>query len=561
MGQAQVRHEAGQPGQQAPVQRHRRRHRPRRRVGRRHARRARLQRRRSSRSTTRPAARTRIAAQGGINAAKNYQNDGDSVYRLFYDTVKGGDYRSPRGQRLPAGRRCRSTSSTSASPRACRSPASTAACSTTARSAAPRCPARSTPAARPASSCCSARTRRSRARSRAGTVKLSPASEMLDLVVKDGRAVRHRRPRPGHRRDHPPLGARRGARHRRLRQRLLPLDQRQGLATSPPSGGRTARGACFANPCYTQIHPTCIPASRRLPVEAHADVASRCATTAASGCRSGIGDDRARRPDPRGRARLLPRAQVPGVRQPRRRATSRRARAKAMVDEGRGVGPLKNGVYLDFARRHRAARRSDVIEERYGNLFEMYERITDEDPYEVPMRIYPAVHYTMGGLWVDYNLMTTDPRPVRARRGQLLRPRRQPARRVGADAGPGRRLLRPPVHDRRLPRAGCSASRRCPTDDPAFTAAEADVARPRRPLLSIKRQAHRRPLPPRARQDHVGLLRHGAQRAGPREGAVARSPRCARSSGRDVRVLGDGRGSTSRSRRPAGSPTSSSSAS
>ena len=116
-----------------------------------------------------------------------------------------------------------------------------------------------------------------------------------------------------------------------------------------------------------------------------------------------------------------------------------------MCDEGRGVGPevdgVRRGVYLDFAEAiERLGRKA--IEDKYGNLFDMYAQITGEDPYEVPMRIYPAVHYVMGGLWVDYDLQSTIPGPVRDRRGQLLRPRRQPARRLGADAGPGRRLLR-----------------------------------------------------------------------------------------------------------------------
>ena len=124
--------------------------------------------------------------------------------------------------------------------------------------------------------------------------------------------------------------------------------------------------------------------------------------------------------------------------------------AKRMVDAGQGVGPLKNGVYLDFAEAIGRLGES-TIRERYGNLFDMYERITGENPYDVPMRIYPASHYTMGGLWVDYELMTTDPRPLLRRRGQLLRPRREPPRRVGPHAGPVRRLLRAAVHDLAVP--------------------------------------------------------------------------------------------------------------
>ena len=133
------------------------------------------------------------------------------------------------------------------------------------------------------------------------------------------------------------------------------------------------------------------------------------------------------------------------------RATSRRATPSRSCDDGRGVGESGLAVYLDFKD---AIKRlgPEVIKEKYGNLFHMYQKITDEDPYKVPMRIYPAIHYTMGGLWVDYNLMSNDSRAARARRSELLRPRRQPARRERADAGARRRLLRHPVHDRRLPR-------------------------------------------------------------------------------------------------------------
>ena len=230
---------------------------------------------------------------------------------------------------------------------------------------------------------------------------------MLDLVVVDGRArgivtrdlvtgeIETARRRRG------------GAGHRRLRQRLLPLDQRQGLATPPRSGARTSAAPRFANPCFTQIHPTCIPRERRLPVEAHADervaaerrprlgAASRRATPAP--------------PDqiPEAERDYYLERKYPSFGNLAPRDIASRA-AKEVCDEGRGVGPGGLGVYLDFAD---AIKRlgADAIRERYGNLFEMYERITDENPYEVPMRIYPAVHYTMGGLWVDYNLMSTIP--------------------------------------------------------------------------------------------------------------------------------------------------------
>ena len=241
---------------------------------------------------------------------------------------------------------------------------------------------------------------------------------------------------------------------------------------------------------------------------------------------------RAARPDPRGRARLLPRAEVPGVRQPRaprRRVPQRQDRGR----RGPRRRPAEERRVPRLRRRDRRASASDVVDERYGNLFDMYERITDEDPYKVPMRIYPAVHYTMGGLWVDYNLMSNVPGLFVARRGQLLRPRRQPARRLGADAGPGRRLLRRCRYTIGDYLAGLLGQPPVPTDDPVFAEAEAERRRPDRSgSLSIKRHQVGRPLPPRARQDHVGLLRHGPQQGRPREGPRPRSPRCATSSGR-----------------------------
>ncbi len=157
--------------------------------------------------------------------------------------------------------------------------------------------------------------------------------------------------------------------------------------------------------------------------------------------------------------------------------------AKEVCDEGRGVGETGLGVYLDFAD---AIKRlgSAVIRERYGNLFDMYERITGEDPYKTPMRIYPAIHYTMGGLWVDYNLMSTS-RAVRAGRGELLRPRREPPRRQRAHAGPGGRLLRHPLHDRQLPRRQQAGQGRPPITPRSRTRKPRCDARLKR-LLAIK---------------------------------------------------------------------------
>jgi succinate dehydrogenase / fumarate reductase flavoprotein subunit len=289
-----------------------------------------------------------IAAQGGINAAKNYQNDGDSVFRLFYDTVKGGDFRSrePNVYRLAE----------------------------LSLNIIDQAVAQGVPFAREYGGLLANRSfggaqvsRTFYARGQtgqqlllgayqalehqvgAGAVSLYTRHEMLDLVVVDGVA--------------------RGIVTRDLVSGKI--ESWAGDAVVLATGGYAnvfflstmakacnvtatwrahKRGAGFANPCFTQIHPTCIPPSR--------DIASR--------------------------------------------------RAKEMVDAGHGVGPLKNGVYLDFAD---AIGRlgQEAISERYGNLFAMYEKITGEDPYRTPMRIYPAPHYTMGGLWVDYDLMSTVP--------------------------------------------------------------------------------------------------------------------------------------------------------
>ena len=269
------------------------------------------------------------------------------------------------------------------------------------------------------------------------------------------------------------------------------------------------RGACFANPCFTQIHPTCIPQLGELPVQAHAD------ERVAPQRRPRLGAEAQGRQRARPTRSPRPSATTTSSGGTRPSATSRRAtsppaprRRSATRAAASGRGGL--GVYLDFARRDRAPRRADVIDERYGNLFEMYERITGEDPYEVPMRIYPAVHYTMGGLWVDYNLMSTVPGLFVARRGELLRPRRQPPRRQRADAGPGRRLLRPAVHDRQLPRPTRARDRSTPTT-PAFAGRGARGARARPSGCSPSRA--RAPVDSFHRElgtHHVGPLRHGA---------------------------------------------------
>src|SRR5665811_453121 len=345
-----------------------------------------------------------IAAQGGINATKNYTNDGDSVFRLFYDTVKGGDYRSRE--------------------------ANVHRLAELSDEIIDQCTAQGVPFAREYGGTLANRSFGGALVSRtfyargvtgqqlllgayqamanqihAGKVTLHTRMEMLDLVVHDGTAV--------------------GIVTRNLLTGEIESHSAHAvvlatggyanvyyLSTNAMACNATAiwrahrRGAAFANPCYVQIHPTCIPQS---------DESQSKLTLMSESLRN---DGRIWVPKDPNETRSA--NQIPeddrdyylerrypsfGNLVPRDVASRN---AKNMIDEGRGVGPLKNGVYLDFADSIARLGRK-TIEERYGNLFEMYERITDENPYEVPMRIYPAPHYTMGGLWVDYNLMSTIP--------------------------------------------------------------------------------------------------------------------------------------------------------
>jgi succinate dehydrogenase / fumarate reductase flavoprotein subunit len=345
-----------------------------------------------------------IAAQGGINAAKNYQNDGDSVWRLFYDTVKGGDFRAREANVYRLAQ------------------VSTAIID--------QCVAQGVPFAREYGGTLANRSfggaqvsRTFYARGQtgqqlllgayqalmrqaaAGTVLLHAREEMLDLLVVDGRArgIVTRNLVTGKIESH-------------VADDVVLATGGYGnvffLSTNAKACNVTAiwrahrRGALFANPCFTQIHPTCIPQSGEWQSKL---------TLMSESLRN---DGRIWVPGTAGDSR--PPAQIPegerdyylerlypsfGNLSPRDIASRR---AKEVVDQGRGVGPRKNGVYLDFADAiHRLGKAG--VAERYGNLFEMYQRITAEDPYATPMRIYPAAHYTMGGLWVDYNLMSTIP--------------------------------------------------------------------------------------------------------------------------------------------------------
>jgi succinate dehydrogenase / fumarate reductase, flavoprotein subunit len=345
-----------------------------------------------------------IAAQGGINAAKNYQADGDSVQRLFYDTVKGGDFRARE--------------------------ANVHRLAEISLNIIDQCVAQGVPFAREYGGNLANRSfggaqvsRTFYARGQTGQQLLLGAYQALEKEVRSGRVTMHTR--------HEMLdvvlidGRARGIVTRDLVTGAIeswPADAvvlATGgysnvffLSTNAKGSNVTAiwrahrRGAGFANPCFTQIHPTCIPPS--------GDYQAKLTLMSESLRNDG------RIWVPAAQSETRPPGQIPenerdyylerfypsfGNLAPRDIASRR---AKEAVDEGRGVGPSGVGVYLDF--RDAIARLGrPVIAERYGNLFEMYENITGEDPYDVPMRIYPAPHYTMGGLWVDYNLMSTIP--------------------------------------------------------------------------------------------------------------------------------------------------------
>jgi len=345
-----------------------------------------------------------IAAQGGINAAKNYQNDGDSIFRLFYDTVKGGDFRSRE--------------------------ANVYRLAEISLDIIDQCAAQGVPFAREYGGTLANRSfggaqvsRTFYARGQTGQqlllgayqalekqiglgkVAMYSRHEMLEVVVIDGRSrgIVTRDLVTGQVQSH-------------VADAVILASGGYGnvfyLATYAKGANATAiwraykKGAYFANPCFTQIHPTCIPVS--------GDHQSKL-TLMSESLRN---DGRIWVPKKKGDTRLpdqIPEAdrdyylerRYPAFGNLVPRDIASRA-AKQVADEGRGVGPGGYGVYLDFAD---AIKRlgAPVIGEKYGNLFDMYERITDENPYKVPMRIYPAIHYTMGGLWVDYNLMSTIP--------------------------------------------------------------------------------------------------------------------------------------------------------
>ncbi|GAA4565646.1 fumarate reductase/succinate dehydrogenase flavoprotein subunit [Planotetraspora kaengkrachanensis] len=345
-----------------------------------------------------------IAAQGGINAAKNYRGDGDSVYRLFYDTVKGGDFRARESNVYRLAQ--------------------------VSVNIIDQAVAQGVPFAREYGGLLDTRSfggaqvsRTFYARGQtgqqlllgayqalerqiaAGTVEMHTRHEMLEVIVSGGRA-----------RGIVVRDLVTGEIEKHLADAVVLATGGYGnvffLSTNAKGCNTTAiwrahqKGAMFANPCYTQIHPTCIPVS--------GEYQSKLTLMSESLRNDGrvwvpqrTGDDRTPADIPEDERDYYLERIYPAFGNLVPRDIASRA-AKNVCDEGRGVGPGGLGVYLDFADAIARLGR-DAVEKKYGNLFEMYERITGENPYETPMRIYPAVHYTMGGLWVDYDLQSTVP--------------------------------------------------------------------------------------------------------------------------------------------------------
>jgi succinate dehydrogenase / fumarate reductase flavoprotein subunit len=474
-----------------------------------------------------------IAAQGGINATKDYRNDGDSVFRLFYDTIKGGDFRSRE--------------------------ANVYRLAQVSNEIIDQATAQGVPFAREYGGLLDnrsfggvqvARTFYARgqtgqqlllgayqAMSRqvaAGNVRLHTRTEMLDVVVHDGRAagVVVRDLLTGEVSSHSAHAV------------VLATGGYSNvffLSTNAKASNATAiwrahrRGAAFANPCFTQIHPTCIPQSD--------ETQSKLTLMSESLRNDGrmwvplrAGDDRPPDRIPEAERDYYLERRYPAFGNLVPRDVASRA-SKAMIDEDRGVGPRRNGVYLDFAE---AIERLGVetIRGRYGNLFQMYERITGEDPYRVPMRIYPAPHYTMGGLWVDYDLMTTIPGLYAIGEANFSD---HGANRLGASAlmqglADGYFILPVTIGDYLAPRLGEQPP---PTDHPAFTATEREVSERVRALLAAGGRHsvdwfHRQLG--RILWDHCGMARNGpALEQALLEVAALREHFHA-----DVRVLGDG---------------------
>src|SRR5580658_3587751 len=473
-----------------------------------------------------------IAAQGGINAAKNYQNDGDSVYRLFYDTVKGGDFRAREANVFRLAQ--------------------------ISLEIIDQCVAQGVPFAREYGGALTNRSfggaqvsRTFYARGQtgqqlllgayqalerqvlAGQVSMYPRTEMLDLIVIDGKArgIVARNLVTGEVNSH-------------LADAVVLATGGYSnvyyLSTNAKGSNATAiwrahkRGALFANPCFTQIHPTCIPVS--------GDYQSKLTLMSESLRNDGRvwvplkkGDKRPPNqiPEPERDYYLERRYPSFGNLVPRDVASRN---AKLVCDEGRGVGESGLAVYLDFRDAIERLGR-EVIKDRYGNLFEMYERITGEDPYQTPMRIFPAIHYTMGGLWVDYNLMTTIPGLYVIGEANFSD---HGANRLGASAlmqglADGYFILPYTISDylatTKLEKAGAS--------HPAVREAEAQVASLTQRLLGIQGtrsvDSYHRELG-KLMWDYCGMSRTAAGL----QHALARLPEMREQFWRDLRVTGSG---------------------
>ncbi len=476
-----------------------------------------------------------IAAQGGINSAKNYRNDGDSVYRLFYDTIKGGDYRSRE--------------------------ANTYRLAEVSTSIIDQCTAQGVPFAREYGGLLDNRSfggaqvsRTFYARGQtgqqlllgayqalarqihAGTVTLYNRMDMLDLVVNDdgeacgiitrdlltGETARHSA--------HAVILATGGYGN------IFFLSTNAKACNVTATWRAHRKGAAFANPCYTQIHPTCIPPSDefqskltlmseslrndgRIWVPKELDDCGKPAADIAENAR----DYYLERKYP-SFGNLVPRD-----------VASRNA--KTMVDSGHGVGPLRNGVYLDFSESISRLGES-VVRERYGNLFDMYERITGENPYQVPMRIYPATHYTMGGLWVDYNLMSNVPGLFVLGEANFSD---HGANRLGASAlmqglADGYFVITETIAGYLAPRLGTTAT---PTDHEVFAKAETGVNDRIKQLMSAKGTHsvdHFHRELGKIIWDYCGMARNKTGL----EKALSEIPPLREEYWRDVKILGDG---------------------
>ena len=345
-----------------------------------------------------------IAAQVGINAAKNYQGDGDSIYRLFYDTVKGGDFRSREANVYRLAQISLNIIDQAVAqgvPFAREYGGHLANRSFGGAQVSRTFYARGQTGQQLLLGCYQALERQIHA----GTVEIYTRREMLDLVVVDGvaRGIVTRDLVTGKVESH--------AAHAVVLAtggyaNAFFLSTNAKASNVTATWRATKRGAGFANPCYTQIHPTCIP-----PAGAYQSKLTLMSESLRNDGRIWVpkaaGDDRPPAQIPESERDYYLERMYPsfGNLVPRDIASRR---AKQMVDSGHGVGELHNGVYLDFDEAI-ARLGEDVIRDRYGNLFDMYQKITGENPYRVPMRIYPAPHYTMGGLWVDYELQTTVP--------------------------------------------------------------------------------------------------------------------------------------------------------